>query len=153
MFGTRMNSEIEPILNEVRSETRDNTAVTDIRHEVKDRIDNEQIKQKQYYDKRKRPARIFNEGDLVKITKTSFKNDGQSKKLVPPYIGPFRVVSVLGNDRYEITIPGLTSSKNKRKTVVSASRMLPWVNIAALDVHNDVDDVNSIDESNSIDDK
>lgn len=140
MFGTSMSGDINPILNEVRQDTSD-IQVTEIRREVKDRIDREQQKQKQYFDKKRRPARTYSEGDLVKITKTSFNNDGKSKKLLPSYIGPFRVVSVLGHDRYEVAaIPGLTGSKYKRKTTVSANRMMPWVHIAALEVNENVSD-------------
>ncbi|KOB73134.1 hypothetical protein OBRU01_11432 [Operophtera brumata] len=148
MFLTCMLN-VNPILNEVRQESRD-IQVSEIRREVKDRIAKEQQKQKQYYDKNRRPARIYGEADLVKITKTSFSNDGKSKKLIPPYIGPYRVVSVLGNDRYEVAaIPGLTGTKNKRKTIVSASRMMPWVHIAALEVNQSVSD----DEQNIVDSK
>lgn len=142
MFGTSMLGDVNPILSEVRPDPVC-IDVSDIRREVKDRIDREQQKQKQYFDKNRRPARMYNEGDLVKITKTSFKNDGKSKKLVPPFVGPYRVVSVLGHDRYEIAaIPGLTGSKYKRKTTVSACRMMPWVHVAALEVNESSSDEN-----------
>lgn len=86
--------------------------------------------------KGRRPARVCNEGELVKITKTAFNNDGKSKKLLPSYTGPFRVVLILGNDRYRVaSIPGLTGTKNKRPTTVASDRMLPWVNVAALELN------------------
>lgn len=57
--------------------------------------------------------RLYNEGDLVKITRTSFDNRGKSKKLLPSYVGPFRVTRVLGNDRYKIkSIPGFSNMKH-----------------------------------------
>lgn len=136
MFGTCMNSEANPKLNEVRQETRKVDDVIDIREEVKDRIDVQQEKQKENYDKNRRPAKIYTEGELVKITKTGFKNDGKSKKLLPSFVGPYRVVSVLGKDRYRVAaIPGLTGTKNKRQTTVAADRMRPWVNVVALEVN------------------
>lgn len=146
MFGTQMTSEVDPRLNDVRQATRDQTDREVIREQVKDRIDEEQIKQKQHFDKKRRPASIYSEGELVKITKTAFGNDGQSKKLLPSYIGPYRVVSVLGNDRYELApIPGLSNSSNKRKTVVAANRMRPWVHVAALELNeNNSDDEDSV---------
>ncbi|CAG9122295.1 unnamed protein product [Plutella xylostella] len=136
MFGPQMNSEIRPILNEVVREAQEDENLTTIRENVKDKIDDDQHKQKQRYDKNRRPARIYSEGELVKITRTSFSNDGKSKKLIPSYIGPFRVVSALGNDRYRVAaIPGLNSTKNKRKTTVASDRMMPWVHVAALNVN------------------
>lgn len=138
MFGFKMKSEIDPRLNEVVSETRDNTDVITIRESAKDKIDFEQSKQKERHDKNRRPFTTYREGDLVKITKTNFNNDGKSKKLLPSYIGPYRIVEVLDNDRYRVAaIPGLTSSKNKRKTTIAADRMSPWVHVATLEVNND----------------
>lgn len=86
----------------------------------------------------------------MRITKTSFNNDGKSKKLLPRYIGPYRVVADIGNDRYRVAaIPGLINSRNKRKTTVAADRMLPWVHVAALEVNNDNDsDDASIESAN-----
>lgn len=84
---------------------------------------------------------------MVKIIKTSFNNEGKSKKLLPSYVGPYRVVEVLGNDRYRVAaIPGLSKSKNKRKMTVAADRMLPCVHVAALEVNdNNSDDGNEDD--------
>lgn len=148
MFGTCMNSEANPRFNEVRQETRNDIDVNEIREQVKDAIDSEQEKQKQRYDKNRRPARLYAEGELVKITKTAFANDGKSKKLLPAYIGPYRVVSVLGNDRYRVAaIPGLTGTKNKRQTTVASDRMLPWVNVAALEVNESDTTDNGEDET------
>lgn len=83
----------------------------------------------------------------MKITKVAFQSDGKSKKLLPSYVGPFRVTQALGQDRYKITsIPGFSNHKNNRTTTVAAERMLPWVHIAALqlndDESNDDDDLN-----------
>ena len=44
MFGFPMKSEIDPRLNEIVSETRDNTDLDTIREIVKDNIDKEQDK-------------------------------------------------------------------------------------------------------------
>lgn len=148
MFGTCMNSDTNTMLNEVHRETREEIDLTTVRDQVKNRIDAEQQKQKSYYDKGRRPARVYAEGDLVKITKISLNNDGKSKKLLPSYVGPYRVVSVLGNDRYKLaSIPGLTGTKNKRQTTVASDRMMPWVNVAALEL-NESDTTDHDRESN-----
>lgn len=87
MFGTHMRSEINPKLNEIIIEANENLEVENIHKEVKDKIDVEQEKQKKYYDKGRRPARQYTKGELIKITKTNFNNDGKSKKLLPSYTG------------------------------------------------------------------
>lgn len=138
MFGTLMNSESNPALNEITDVTRKTCDLSSLREEVKGRIDSEQQKQKQYYDKGRRPARIYSKGDLVKITKTAFQNDGKSTKLLPSYEGPFRVVKVLGNDRYKVApIPGFEGMKTKRKTTVASDRMQPWIHMASLTLDSD----------------
>lgn len=138
MFGITMNSEVNPILNEVAGEVKKEVDITIIRQGVKKRIEKEQEYQKQYYDNGKRPARIYNKGDLVKITKTVFQNNGKSTKLLPSYEGPYRVVKILGNDRYKVApIPGFEGTKRKSKTTVAADRMQPWINITALHVNSD----------------
>lgn len=133
MFGTSMNSEVDAKLNEIRRNAREDTDVIRIREEVKDRLHDQQIKQKEYYDKSRKPAREYKMGELVKVTKVAFSNEGKSTKLLPSFIGPYTVVKVLGNDRYRLAaIPGLTSTKSKRKTTVAADRMLPWVHMRLL---------------------
>lgn len=149
LFGSSMSAEFNPTLNEVREHTRQDKDVTLIREEVKERIKESQIKQKENYDKGRKPARIYNEGDLVKISKTQFNNEGKSTKLLPVYAGPYKVISALGNDRYKLAaIPGLTGTKHKRKTIVAADRILPWIHITALNVQNTDSNDEDSDESN-----
>lgn len=151
LFGTGMNSEVNPILNEISAELHDSN-ISSIREEVKERIDTEQIKQKRLYDKGRKPAHVYKEGELVKLTKTCFNNDGQSKKLMPSFIGPYRVTKVLGKDRYKVApVPGLNSTKTKRPTTVAADRMKPWIHVAALQVNEDDSDVSSENEATAND--
>lgn len=143
-----MKSEIDPRLNEIVTETRDESNLTLIRESAKDNIDLEQNKQK-LNNKNKRPFPVYSEGDLVKISTTNFNNDGKSKKLLPSYIGPYRVVDVLENDRYKVAaIPGLTNSKNKRKTTIAAARMSPWVHVASLELNDDDTDDDADNDTN-----
>lgn len=154
MFGTLMSSEVNPILNDIVNETRDPSELSTIRLQVKNNIDIEQEKQKQYYDKGRKPARTYNCGDLVKITKTAFQNDGKSTKLMPSFEGPYKVIKVLPNDRYKVApIAGFEGMRKKRKTTVAADRMKPWIHIAALDVECDSNEIdtneNEYDEPDS----
>lgn len=48
LFGTCMNTEMNPLLNEIRAEMRETNDLTKIREEVKNKIDVEQ--KKQIYD-------------------------------------------------------------------------------------------------------
>lgn len=140
MFGTEMNSEFNPVLNEITKETREISSLPSIRREVKSRIEKAQDAQKRYYDQGRRPARIYNNGDLIKITKVAFQNKGKSTKLMPSYEGPFRVIKVIGNDRYRVApIAGFEGMKNKRKTTVAADRMQPWINVVSLEIDDDTD--------------
>lgn len=144
MFGMSMNGEVNACLSEVANETQEPYELSALREEVKSRIDKAQEAQKSYYDKNRHPAHLYNLGDLVKITKVAFHNDGKSTKLLPSYEGPYRVVKVIGNDRYKVApIPGFEGMKTKRRTTVAADRMKPWIHIAALgidDVTDTMDD-------------
>lgn len=144
LFGTGMNSEVNPGLNELTDSDRLPvlSELSSIRDQVKLRIDKAQAAQKQYYDQGRRPARRYNKGDLVKITKVAFHNDGRSTKLLPSYEGPFRVIKVLGNDRYKVgPISGFEGTRKRKKTTVAADRMQPWIHVASLEI----DDDNEID--------
>lgn len=146
MFGTQINSERNPALNEITKQTREVTDLSSIRDEAKRRIDKAQGRQKRYYDQGRRPARIYHNGDLVKITKVAFQNKGKSTKLMPSYEGPFRVVKVLGNDRYRVApIAGFEGMKTKRRTTVAADRMQPWIHIASLGI-DDGEEVDTVQD-------
>lgn len=106
----------------------------ELRKEASDNIKNSQKRQKQLYDSKRSPAVVYSVGDLVKITKTSFKNDGKSKKLLPKFIGPYKVIECLGNDRYKIAnVAGLDSKKYE--SVVASDRMRHWIHVQALEVN------------------
>lgn len=141
LFGYRLRGEADSIFKDALQETVNKEVdLSDLRSEVGESIKLKQIKMKENHDAKTSPARVYKVNDLVKITKVSFQeNIGKSKKLMPKFIGPFRVTRVMGNDRYEITnIPGFTKTK-KYCTVVAADRMRPWINVQALNVESDED--------------
>lgn len=75
------------------------------------------------------PARKYQEGDLIKMVKSNFNNDGKSKKLLPKFVGPYKVTKKLGNDRYSISnIPGFKAAR-VYNTVIAADRMRPWIHL------------------------
>ncbi len=62
-----------------------------------------QAKQKHYFDRFVKNASEFNVGDLVKIDNFRVRV-GHSKSFEPKFLGPFKIINVLGEDRltYEI---------------------------------------------------
>ncbi|KAJ2942408.1 hypothetical protein O0L34_g16012 [Tuta absoluta] len=144
MFGTKMISEKNSAMNEITDQVREDRDLQSIREEVKNRIDKSQEEQKRYYDKNRRPARQYQLGDLVKIVKVAFQNNGKSTKLMPTYEGPYRIAKVLGNDRYKLApIAGYEGMKNKKKTTVASDRIQPWIHVTALEI----EDGNTDDEN------
>lgn len=139
LFGVAMNCEVDGAFDQILETTRSQINVEDIRSEAIENISKAQNVQKLNYDKNRKSATVYKEGDLVKITKVSFDNDGKSKKLVNKYLGPFKVTKVIGNDRYRISnIDGFNNkTKRKYKATVAADRMRPWIHLAALDVQDE----------------
>jgi hypothetical protein len=66
--------------------------------------------------------------DLVMIRIGSQPATGTSRKLLPKWRGPFKVVEVLGHDRYKVAdIPGTTRSQLRYSGVAAAEHMKPWI--------------------------
>lgn len=57
MFGTSINSQSNAALNEITDVARESNDFSLVHKEVKSRIDRKQEKQKEYYDKGRKPAR------------------------------------------------------------------------------------------------
>ncbi|XP_073942510.1 cactin, spliceosome C complex subunit [Choristoneura fumiferana] len=128
MFGVRMLSKGDNTFAEILTNTRQTGSLDDIRSQISTHIEKDQMAQKNRYDRRKVKARVYKEGELVKILKPTPGNDGQSKKLLPKFTGPFRVTKVLDNDRYEISsIVGSNITQRKYCNIWAADRIKPWI--------------------------
>ncbi|KAG7297976.1 hypothetical protein JYU34_018736 [Plutella xylostella] len=128
LFGVGFASRNDNIFSEILNETRQLENIDDIRERISTHIEKDQTLQKQNFDKHRKRARIYKEGDLVKILKPTPSNDGKSKKLMPKYSGPFRVTKVLENDRYEISsIQGTKITSKNYCNVWAADRIQPWI--------------------------
>lgn len=151
LFGMKLNIATENKISSARDDILNESVLSDrekLRKEASENIKNSQEKQKTAFNCNRKPAKAYVEGDLVKITKVSFSNDGKSKKLLPKFIGPYKVVKSLGNDRYQISdIPGF-SRKRPYDTVVSVDRMRPWIHLKTLEINSDVND-STTEESGS----
>lgn len=128
LFGVRLRDSLTNMLHIDTNITP--VTLQDIRAEVSTNISTSQDKQKRRHDASRTPAPTYKEGDLIKITRTNYHNNGKSTKLLSKFIGPYIIVKVMGNDRYKITnVPGFNDNKRVIETVVAADRMRPWINI------------------------
>lgn len=104
--------------------------VTEVRRQMIERVERYQAQQKKQFDKGRSVAKTYQEGDLVLIRVTCNAATGVSQKLLPKWRGPFRVVKVLDNDRYEVRdIPGATRSRVAYQGVCGAENMRPWIRL------------------------
>lgn len=98
----------------------------ELRAGIKTHIE-KQREQKERYDRSRRDAVKYAEGDLVLMRITSDPTTGSSRKLHPKFKGPFRVRKVLMNDRYEVE--DLREGYRRRRTVAAADNIKPWITI------------------------
>lgn len=127
LIGCQTKSATEaPLLSQVQGEV-ERLDLEELRANIKIHIDQEQQQQKERYDKTRRDATKYKDGELVMIRITSDPATGSSRKLHPKFKGPFRVYKVLINDRYEVE--DLREGHRRRRTVVAADHMKPWITI------------------------
>ena len=102
LFGIKMrnrvNKEIVTLLEQeavlAYDEKRD-----EVRRLAKENLIKMQEESKRYHDKKCKPAKQYQEGDLVFIKRTQF---GLQLKIKQKYLGPYKVSKVKRNDRYEV---------------------------------------------------
>lgn len=99
----------------------------ELRIEIKTHIDRDQQKQKERYDRTRRDAAKYCDGDLVLVQVTSDSATDSSRKLHPKHKGPFRIHRVLLNNRYEVE--DLREGSRRKRTVVAADKIKPWITI------------------------
>lgn len=146
LFGVKLRDSISIKLNIGVDESK-LINLQELRKEISSNIKKDQEKQKNRYNSGRAPAVIFEEGDLIKLTRTNFYNQGKSTKLVSKFIGPYTIIKALGNDRYKIAdIPGF-GKKRSFESVVAADRMRPWINKK----FNELESDKSSDESSDSD--
>ena len=96
MFGIKGRGQNSTFLIEPQSDRDDQV---EIRNEALKITQLKQVKMKEHFDKKRKSCK-FEPNDLVLVRKNKVSNDGQSKKLMPRFEGPYRVEKCLGNDRY-----------------------------------------------------
>lgn len=131
LFGRTLNHAHENMFSDLFLESRDpNQSIEEIRSEITEHIEKDQVSQKQRFDKNRKSPTIYKIGDLVKINKQVPSNEGQSRKLLPKFSGPYKITKILDNDRYEVsTIPGTELGKRKYSNIWAVDQIKPWINI------------------------
>lgn len=128
-FGYRIRMNNDKITDD--DDIQHSVDVTSLRHTVDENIKKGAIRQKTYFDLKRKPAPNFKLGDLVVIRIPSHSNEGQSTKLLPLFKGPFQVVEVLGHDRYRVTdMRGAERSVKRYNGIACVENMKPWIHIA-----------------------
>lgn len=129
LFGFNIISRTEGILSSVINDTLNRSTfeeLADVRQDASDKIKQQQGKDAANYNKHRKPAQVYSEGDLVRVAR-QVPHDGKPQKLVCKYQGPYRILKVLPNDRFLIEDTPLTR-KNGRKyeAIVSIDKIQPW---------------------------
>lgn len=145
LFGFNIKCRSEGILGAVLDDTVSITSgkeLIDMRDEAREKIIEKQIKDQEKFNSRRKPAKRYSEGDLVRVER-QYPHDGQSQKLVMKFQGPYRVLKALPNDRYVIEDTPLSRKNNRRyEAIVAVDKMQPWL-------HFNRDLESSCDENNS----
>jgi translation initiation factor IF-1 len=113
------------VQNEVRLTNTQPKDVQTLREEAKRRCDAIARKMKERYDKNRKEAVRYKEGDIVLVKRTLLVKGLSSGKLVPKYIGPVKIIAVLGNDRYRVA--SFSKDRRRFKGVVASDRLKLFV--------------------------
>ena len=77
--------------------------------------------QAKYYNAHHK-AKKYSVGDLVLLASKNIKLDVPKKKLGPKFLGPFRIIDVVGTQAYRLALPSSTRIHN----VFHVSLLEPW---------------------------
>ncbi|XP_017467480.1 PREDICTED: uncharacterized protein LOC108359915 [Rhagoletis zephyria] len=129
MFGVQMKNQIsDRVLSVLEQECAESfdTERQKSREESKKQI--QQDLYKKNYDKKRKGEYIYKERDLASVKRTQFV---AGKKLASPFLGPYEVVKVKRNGRYDVRKAAQVEGPNV--TTTSADNMKLWKYVE----HND----------------
>ena len=98
-----------------------------LREIAKRRIEELQTRNRQTFNKRRKKATIYKTGNLVAIERTQ---GGPGLKLHSKFLGPYRVVKVLRNERYVVQREG---GREGPRTTSTAANHMKWWNVGVSD--------------------
>jgi transposase InsO family protein len=115
-----------PLPDEIRSINREigtGVETSKIPLSVGSRLEQNREKMARQFNKGRREAPVYKEGDLV-LVRSEAPATGESRKLVPKYRGPYEIVKFIGNDRYVIQdIEGEQQSNRLYKGIIAIDRL------------------------------
>jgi len=97
-----------------------------IRKKATDKIQKFQNYNKNYYDKKRKTPHKYEIGDYVMLRNFD-TTIGTSKKLIPRFKGPYKIIKELRNNRYVVAdIEGHQASQRPYQGVWEPANMRPW---------------------------
>lgn len=127
LFGIEQSGEVNDtarlILHDQAMINRD---LLRLREEAAQKITANQTANEKSFNRSRKEATAYVEGDYVMITNTD--TTPVNKKLIPKYKGPYVIYKSLGPDRYVVRdIPEFQVTQIPYNSVVSADHMKPWI--------------------------
>ncbi|XP_033179142.1 uncharacterized protein K02A2.6-like [Bombus impatiens] len=104
----------------------------ELREDAKKKIAATQGENRRHYNKRRKGAKQYLSGELVAIKRTQF---GPGLKLGGRFLGPYRIVRAMRNDRYIVEKVG--EHEGPKRSSTTADFMKPWVINAESDASDD----------------
>lgn len=131
LFGFNIISRTEGKLSEIINDTINRVPAEELeksREKAAEKIKEQQVKDALSYNKHRKSVTQYKEGDLVRVER-QVPHDGNPKKLVVKYQGPYRIVKMLKNDRFLIEDTPLTRKNNRKyEAVVAIDKIKSWMN-------------------------
>lgn len=126
LFGLEQRGEVNDKIAEYLNEfvwDEDNINFEESRQRAQNNINKSQEASERHYNKTKKEAVKYKEGDLV-VIKNIDTTIGVSKKFIPKYKGPYKIERVLPNDRYVVTdIDGYQVTNKPFNSVYEANKI------------------------------
>lgn len=124
LTGIRMRNREEKRILEILEEERINSMMNNvktIREEARKNILKIQEENRKCYNRKRKKAHVYKKGDLVAVQRTQF---GTGMKLRTKFLGPYEIVRVKPNHRYDVKKIGNHEGPNE--TSASADHMKLW---------------------------
>lgn len=160
LFGFNITHRAQGILSTVIHDTINVLSPDEldtVREEANKRVEIQQQKDVERFNRNRKQGRSYKVGDLVRIER-QVPHDGQSQKLVVKYQGPYRILKLLPNDRFIVEDTPLTRKNSRRyEGTVALDKIQPWMNFdrnfndsedSCDDKDNDADDNEIVNQAN-----
>ncbi|GFV95903.1 hypothetical protein TNCV_1729531 [Trichonephila clavipes] len=116
LVGTKMRNKEDILIKELLLEEMAKELLEQcefLRNDAKKNIEALQSENRKTYNRRRKKASLYKEGDLVAIQRIQF---GAGLKLRPKFLGPYKVTKVNSKERYEVENVGQHEGPNSTTT-------------------------------------